>query len=187
MPPPDSPPEEIRAYARGRLGKELGLSGEDLEEEEARGACAASPRAALSLAREAERDESSGKKKAVASVRNFEIYNFLWRLFHLIDRSKVIVGSATPMSNSSSEIVPVVNLVAPAELALPYRLPEGGVLDERKLLFAGEAAPASMRERFERAITGRVSFVRALVTGPSPSTWGARSSRAARRRRRRSS
>ena len=37
-------------------------------------------------------------------------YQVLWKLFHLVKRSKIILGTATPMINDVNEIAPVMNL-----------------------------------------------------------------------------
>jgi superfamily II DNA or RNA helicase len=46
-------------------------------------------------------------------------YDALHRLFHVIDRSKVILATATPMTNIAGEIAPIMNLILPLDLQMP--------------------------------------------------------------------
>lgn len=47
------------------------------------------------------------------------IYNILWKIFHLAKRIKVVLLTATPMVNSVSDFVPLINLILPADKQLP--------------------------------------------------------------------
>lgn len=46
-------------------------------------------------------------------------YDVLHRLFHVIDRSKIILATATPMTNLAGEIAPIMNLILPLNLQMP--------------------------------------------------------------------
>lgn len=83
-------------------------------------------------------------------------YRTLWRVFHLMQRSKLMLGSATPMINNVSEIVPVMNLLLPADKQLdPNR-------DYRTVTL----------EEMEPYFRGYLSYVRALDTGAIPEYIG---------------
>jgi hypothetical protein len=117
-----------------------------------------SPRWAAQRA-EARGEESKGPRPQpeLRAKDKLNIYHFFWRLFHLVDRSKIVVGSATPMSNVPEEIVPIINLITPLDLTLPYQIPPEGILGDERYA-----------RLFDRAVTGRVSFFRALFTGAVP-------------------
>ena len=60
---------------------------------------------------------SIGRKDPFSGQNSEElttVYNTLWRILHLIKRSKVMIGSATPMINNVNEIAPVLNLLLPS-------------------------------------------------------------------------
>lgn len=83
-------------------------------------------------------------------------YRTLWRVFHLMQRSKLMLGSATPMINNVSEIVPVMNLLLPADKQLdPTR-------DYRTVTL----------KEMEPYFRGYLSYVRALDTGAVPEYIG---------------
>lgn len=48
-----------------------------------------------------------------------KIYNFLWRVTHLAQRSKIIVGTATPLVNDINDFVLLMNLLLPMDRQLP--------------------------------------------------------------------
>lgn len=48
-----------------------------------------------------------------------EVYNYFWKIFHTAKRIKVIIATATPMINSTSDFVPLINLLLPADHQLP--------------------------------------------------------------------
>jgi hypothetical protein len=48
-----------------------------------------------------------------------EVYNYFWKIFHTAKRIKVIIATATPMINSTSDFVPLINLLLPADRQLP--------------------------------------------------------------------
>jgi hypothetical protein len=77
------------------------------------------------------------------------VYQQLWRLFHLIYRSKVILSSATPMINEVEEIGPIMNLILPTDQQFPDHF---------------NYTRANLQE-YEPYLRGRISYVRALDTG----------------------
>lgn len=81
-----------------------------------------------------------------------DTYDVLHHLFHLIDRSKIILASATPMVNDSSEIRDVMNLLLPLDQQMGPELPyDNPTLDDLEPYFRG-----------------KVSYVRELDTGIIP-------------------
>lgn len=79
-------------------------------------------------------------------------YDALWAIFHTVERSKIMLLTATPMINQASEIVPVMNLILPADL----QMDENVNYDTVSL------------EEVERYFRGRVSYVREADTGATP-------------------
>lgn len=82
-------------------------------------------------------------------------YNFYHRLFHEIQRSKVMLLSATPMSNYTSEVVPIMNLILP--LSRQIRIPRG--FGDTFSSYLGMS-----REEFAEKFRGYVSYVRKPLT-----------------------
>jgi hypothetical protein len=78
------------------------------------------------------------------------IYKTLWRLFHVVKRSKIILGTATPMINDVNEIAPIMNLILPLDEQMPTEKwnYENVTLDQMEPFFRG-----------------KVSYVRGLDTG----------------------
>jgi len=84
------------------------------------------------------------------TLEDFEFtYNALDHLFHTIERSKVIVGSGTPMMNNANEIKSPMNLILP----LSMRMPRSMKVENMTM------------EQLEPYFRGRVSYVRELDTG----------------------
>ena len=101
------------------------------------------------------RGESKEEKAALSRV-----YDVLWKVFHLIKRSKVVISTATPMINDVNEIPRIANLILPADRQLPP-----GRLTDRKtnpLEWDYRFVTLAQMEPFFR---GRVAFVRGLDTG----------------------
>lgn len=86
-----------------------------------------------------------------------KVYNVLWRVFHLIKRSKVIIATATPMINNVNEIAPLMNLILPANFQMPI------------INWNYSEVTLSQVEPFFR---GRVTYVRGLDTGAHPEYQG---------------
>lgn len=80
-------------------------------------------------------------------------YKQLHRIFHLIQGSKVLLTTATPMTNSVDEIAAVMNLILPLSMQLP----------EDKL--NGVPYSAVTLEQMAPYFKGRVSYVRESETG----------------------
>src|SRR3990167_4076240 len=78
-----------------------------------------------------------------------QIYNQIWRLFHLVQRSKKLIASATPMVNGVREIGSIMNLILPRDNQFPPNFD----YDNATL------------ETMEPYLRGRVSYVRAFNTG----------------------
>lgn len=83
-------------------------------------------------------------------------YDQLWRLFHNIERSKIILASATPMVNEVSEIGSIMNLI----------LPRNGQIPDN---FNYDTATLSVMEQYFR---GKISYVRARDSGAIPEEQG---------------
>lgn len=99
-----------------------------------------------------EEDDTEIAISRVQAANKLRTYTFLHRLFHLVERRKVMLLSATPMTNDVSEIGAVMNLILPLDLQMgddfPYRT---ATLDD-------------VRSRFQ----GRISFIRESNTGAIP-------------------
>lgn len=76
-------------------------------------------------------------------------YNVLEHLFNIIERSKVIVASATPMINDTREIISVMNLILPPGNKIPWN----------------EDMDSITLEQAKRYFNGLVSYIRELETG----------------------
>lgn len=50
------------------------------------------------------------------------IYDFLWKLTHLSKRRKVILSSATPMTNTTKDLIPLLNLILESDKQLPLNV-----------------------------------------------------------------
>jgi len=66
------------------------------------------------------KDLKDDKGSEISENEKTEIYDFLWRVTHLAQRSKVIVATATPMINTPEDFVNLLNLLLPADFQLPY-------------------------------------------------------------------
>ena len=126
-----------------------------------------------------------------------EIYFTLWRLFHIIARSQVIISTATPMINDENEMGSLMNLLLPLNGALPndydYR---NAPPNDIRVLFPNlpfnhrTATPEQMAPYFRGQIPndydfktatlndlepffrGKVQFIRASDTGAVPNDEG---------------
>lgn len=80
------------------------------------------------------------------------IYNQLWRVLHLIQRSKKIISTATPMINEVKEVGSLINLLLPRNQQIPHNFNyTNATLDD-----------------IEPYFRGKISFVRSLDTGAIP-------------------
>jgi hypothetical protein len=98
--------------------------------------------------RKKENDEDNDEDVKVEEEKKTQ-YQVLWKLFHLIKRSKIILGTATPMINEVKEIAPLMNLLLPADQQMPTDW------DYEKVSL----------EQLEPFFRGKVSYVRGLDTG----------------------
>jgi len=78
------------------------------------------------------------------------IYNNLWKLIHTAKRTKVIVGTATPLVNSVNDFVPLLNLSLPSNQQLPIKNWDYSNVTLNQL---------------EPYLRGKMTFVRSLDTG----------------------
>lgn len=78
-----------------------------------------------------------------------QTFTQIWRIFHLVQRSKRIISTATPMINDENEIGSLMNLILPVYQQFPtkYNFSAAGLRD------------------LEPYFRGRVSFIRASDTG----------------------
>lgn len=98
-----------------------------------------------------EDEEERARRQDEAKVMS-EVYNVLFRIFHLVPRRKIILASATPIINSVNELGPIMNLILPLDMQFPAQYPF-------------ETATLADLEPYFR---GRISYVRALDTGAIP-------------------
>jgi len=87
------------------------------------------------------------------------IYNNLWKLLHTAKRTKVVVGTATPLVNSVNDFVPLLNLLLPNDYQLPIKNWNYSNVTLNQL---------------EPYLRGKVSFVRSLDTGVNIKYMGSR-------------
>jgi len=92
------------------------------------------------------------KIKGTKKTEKIRIYDTLHRVFHLIERSKIMLLSATPMVNEAYEIGPLMNLILPMSKQIP------GITD---------FVTATATELFPY-FNGYVSFVRQANTSADP-------------------
>jgi hypothetical protein len=84
-------------------------------------------------------------------------YETIWRAFHKGKRNKIVLATATPMTNTPNDIIPLINLLLPLEHQMPF-FPMGTV--QQQADFANQPF-----EFFEPYFRGRVSYVRASISG----------------------
>lgn len=99
--------------------------------------------------------EGEGEESTNARQQE-EIYKQYWRLFHSIDRSKIMLMTATPMIDSVTEIKPIMDLILPSDNQMPINYNYQNAKWE------------DLYKYFE----GRVSFIREASTGAIPSYKG---------------
>lgn len=78
------------------------------------------------------------------------IYINLWKLLHSAKRTKIVIGTATPLVNSVNDFVPLLNLLLPSDFQLPLKNWDYSNVTLNQL---------------EPYLRGKVSFVRSLDTG----------------------
>jgi len=78
------------------------------------------------------------------------IYVNLWKLLHTAKRTKIVVGTATPLVNSVNDFVPLLNLLLPSDFQLPVK--------------NWDYSNISLNQ-IEPYLRGKISFVRSLDSG----------------------
>lgn len=68
------------------------------------------------------RNLSDDRLGEITNEEASQIYDFIWRVCHLSKRSKIVIGTATPMINFSFDFVPLFNLLLPADQQLPINV-----------------------------------------------------------------
>ena len=91
-------------------------------------------------------------KKVEKIIESRLIYDQLWRLFHTVKPRKVMLLSATPMINDSSEVRSKMNLILPEDNQIPENI------DWKTVNL----------ETLEPYFRGLISYVRSLDTGAIP-------------------
>lgn len=99
-----------------------------------------------------ETDLATSENPNSNSDSNEFVYRQLWRVFHLIERSKVVLATATPMVNSAADVIPVMNLLLPADQQMPSTL----------------NVQSMTLPQLEPYFRGKISYVRELDTGAVP-------------------
>ena len=94
-------------------------------------------------------DEAHRLRNYIDSKTNLNIYDYLWRLFHIADRTKIVVATATPLVNSTNDFIPLANLL----LSENNQLPSTWDYDKVSL------------KQLEPYLRGKITFVRGLDTG----------------------
>jgi hypothetical protein len=99
---------------------------------------------------DSETPEEDEEIKSLGDVANYDI---LWKVFHLVKNSKIMLATATPMVNGPDDLVPILNLLLPPERNLPNK-------NDPQTDFSLWSL-----KRFESYVRGLVSFVRVLDNG----------------------
>jgi hypothetical protein len=76
-----------------------------------------------------------------------KVYDFLWRVCHIAERSKIVVGTATPMINTTFDFVPLLNLLLPMD----FQLPENVKKDYYNLITLNQLEPF---------LRGKITFIK---------------------------
>lgn len=129
-------------------------------------------------------DEVHNLRIDPASGQNTEevrlTYAILWKIFHLMQKSKIILASATPMINAVSEIGPIMNLLLPdnvyefhgqpvrqARLPADVDIRSLRLIEENQFPVNFDYAHATL-EQVEPFFRGKISYVRETDTGAIP-------------------
>lgn len=94
--------------------------------------------------RRAEREEVSQKE-----IDSENVYQQIWRVLHLVKRSKIIIATATPAINDTDEISKLVNLILPVDLQIPLSVKLNDLTFEHLVPY----------------FRGKFTFVRGIDTG----------------------
>ncbi len=111
------------------------------------------------------------QRKKKKRLEREQVYSQLWRLFHLVERSKVIIASATPMVNDVNELASHLNLILPLNEQLSDSL-SNSLPNEMLIPLTGEIRNINFNEvtleQLKPLLQGRVSYVRATEVGAVP-------------------
>jgi len=86
-----------------------------------------------------------------SSVKDESIYETIYRAFHSGKRNKFILATATPMINSSVDIIPLMNVILPLDMQLPN--------------LSAEQLSTLTLEQLEPYFRSKLSYIRKLDTG----------------------
>lgn len=86
------------------------------------------------------------------------VYEAFWRLLHVAKDLKVILLSGTPESDKARDFAYTMNLILPEDEQLPETDYDDIMFDEDELSSEG-------KEMLKKAVTGRVSYLRGVITG----------------------
>ena len=95
-------------------------------------------------------DEAHRMRNYGENGEDENIYKNFWKLLHITKRSKIIIGTATPLINSVNDFVPLMNLILPAKEQLPINKWDYSKVSINQL---------------EPSFRGKISFVRSLDSG----------------------
>lgn len=87
----------------------------------------------------------------IAESAGESVYQTIFRAFHKGKRNKIVLATATPMINSPTDIIALINLILPLDLLMPS--------------WSEEQINNITLEEIEPYFRGRVSYIRALETG----------------------
>jgi len=102
------------------------------------------------------RKVTKGGEEKQVFVEQRLIYDQLWRISHILSPRKIMLLSATPMINESSEIGPILNLILPSDKQIPSNVAYNDLT----------------LQQIEPYIRGLISYVRELDTGAIPQYQG---------------
>lgn len=100
-------------------------------------------------------DEDERTRALTEREEKKRTYQQLFRIFHIIERSKIMLLTATPMINDVYEISSLMNLILPIQNQIPH---DPNILD-----FTNVGV-----NDMERYFRGKISYVRELDTGAVP-------------------
>lgn len=95
-------------------------------------------------------DEAHRMRNYGEESEDENIYINLWKLLHTAKRTKIIIGTATPLVNSVNDFVPLMNLLLPMDTQLP--------------ISGWDYSHVSLKQ-LEPFLRGKISFVRSLDSG----------------------
>ena len=101
----------------------------------------------------------------------FKTYNTLWKLFHIIQRSKIMLLTATPMVDTVNEIAPLMNLILPLKSKHIMPLAPNNDKYNGQLPLNIDYNNVTL-EQMEPYFRGKISYVRELETGAIPQYIG---------------